>query len=179
MCFRVSVYLLVAVFFLISCLLSKNINSNAAKENQAIDSLALVKSLPVCLSSDQPLFKLEIQLLLIEILKKSGYEIITLNETFSLLKDRMAKEYSDKEKIKELLDKSKTDKMFFLSSMEKIPPIFQSIKLRPCKDSSENCFVLIRGNPPGFLKSKQWIFNYKETDDYSNLINHVFKVLIE
>ncbi len=179
MYFRIPVCLLISALFLTSCVSSKNGKSDAAQESQAIDSFVLVKSLPVCLSSDDPLYKLEIKVLLIELLKKSGYEVITINESIALLKEGVTKEYSDKEKMKDFLDKSKSDRMYLFSAMEKMQPIFQSINFQPCKDSSDNCFVLSRGNPPGLLKTKQWIFKYKETDDYSNLINHIFKALTE
>ena len=178
MLYKLSCILLVYILAM-ACGNSKIIMLNKHEET-LIDSLVLLKSLPVYLDTLPAGFKLELRQLLLDSLISIGYTVITTEKNKELqmqyMKDLIAPK--DQVKFEGTLKEATKDKNYFVKQTERAKPFCQKITIVPCVILSDTCFVLKRVNLPHTLKEKSWVFEFKSNQSENTLVHQIIKTLL-
>ncbi len=169
-----------------SCVAPNKAENTAAKAGAArkddrkkIDSLVLVHSLPIYLSTGNPLFNLEIKVALLDSLKKRGYKIISQDENNGLFKAFIMEKagIGDPDKIAKAAESIRRGEQYFQKAFETGDPFSQMILFHPCEPFSDTCLRIERRNYPNVTKQKNWVFQYKQTADHSTLVHQIIEAL--
>jgi hypothetical protein len=164
---------------LISCSSSK-INSSVRKqERKDIESLLLVRSLPVRISAKDSLFRRDIQILLHDRLKAKKFECLNREDANDLSKKYYENLFgvNNKQRILDNIENIKKDKEYFLKEVEFARPYMQSVEISACSTESANCIIAKRVNYPNGRKQKSWEFKYDETESINHLVSRIIDSL--
>jgi hypothetical protein len=152
------------------------------QERKNIDSLFLVRSLPVFITAKDSLFRIDLQILLADSLKARKFECITYEQQNDITKKFFSDIFAvnDKKRMLENLEKIKNDKEYFIKEMRIAPKVSQTVQLSPCANNNDSCIIVQRINNPelknGSERRYEFIFNQSES--VSKLISTIIYSLI-
>jgi hypothetical protein len=176
---KAAAYFLI-IITLLACGSSSKTTSSIKKQDQKdIDSLLLVRSLPVKISAKDSLFRMDIQILLNDSLKTRKFECLNYQDATALSKKFMEDLFgvNNKQRMLDNIEKVKKDKEYLLKEIEFAQPIMQSVEISSCNTESANCIVAKRLNYPNVRKQKSWEFKYEQSESINHLVSRIIDSL--
>jgi hypothetical protein len=165
---------------LIACGSSSKTTSAIKKQEQRdIDSLLLVRSLPVKISAKDSLFRMDIQVLLKDSLKARKFECLNYQDATALYKKNLEDFFgiNNKQRMLDNLEHIKKDQQYFVKEMEFAKPYMQIVEISSCNTKSANCIAAKRLNYPNARKQKSWEFKYEQSESINHLVSRIIDSL--
>ena len=164
----------------VSCGSNRALPSSKRENQQRIDSLVLVKSLPVYIISKNTGSTLSIEKQLVDSLVKRGFSIIDKQAADDLFKGFMEDlvGLNNPDKMKLVVQKSANDKEYMLKEAELADPLFQYIIFENCIELAGDCFTVKRSNSPNGRKNRTWQFNLDASGSNSSLVSRIMQSLL-
>lgn len=159
---------------------TKPTKAERKQEQKNIDSLILVKSLPIDIEATGDFPNLELRDSVTETLKKKGYECPGYPAVGNLIKERMFDFLPSPHdnRYGEIVERMAKDKNYFFQVLEAADPFMQKIELKQEKDINGVTFIRIkRHNYPNAKKIREWTFNYDESEPVNNLAARIVDTL--
>ncbi len=176
---KASTYFFV-IIILVACGSSSKTTSSVKRQDQRdIDSLLLVRSLPVKISGKDSLFRMDIQLLLNDSLKARNFDCLNYRDATALSKKFMEDFFgvNNKQRMLDNMENIKKDKQYLLKEIEFVQPIMQTVQISPCDTEPANCIVAKRFNFPNGRKQKSWEFKYEQSESINHLASRIIDSL--
>ena len=176
-------------FFVIVCKVpaaAQSLTSSKAikkQEKSDIDSLYIVYSLPINVSSNNNFPQRDIVDSLVALLKRKKYKYIDSSAYAQLFKVKLEELTGigggDMERMREFVAKSQSDKNYYVNKIQSADPFAQQIQLSFLKkDSGLNYINVRRSNMPNARKFRDWIFTYSDLESSNQFPDRILDTLI-
>ena len=168
------------LFILSGCTNSKHHKTERNAESRLIDSLYLVKSIPVVVIDSLRNDGSEFVSAFSQKLTSYGFSQITPKDVNAQLKAYRessllsSKDPKDREKVMTLVSQNPD---YFIDEMKRARPFAQAVKVLPCYPSKPGCVEIKRNNHPYAIKTRKWVFNKEEGMTDEAFVSYIISAL--
>ncbi|OSZ81324.1 hypothetical protein CAP36_08845 [Chitinophagaceae bacterium IBVUCB2] len=178
-----TVIILISVFCLSQIVITaqsvKLTKTERKQEQKNIDSLLLVRSMPVRITAKDSLFRMDLQILLRDSLKAKKFEVLNYEEASDLSKKFFENLFgvNNKQRMLDNIENVKKNKDYFIKEMELAHPYLQIIEIAVCNSPTNDCIAVKRVNSPNGKKYKNWNFFIGESESLNQFVSRIMESL--
>ncbi len=154
--------------------------SLANTERRQIDSLYLVKSIPVVVIDSLRNETSGFISVFSQQLTSNGFSEITTRDRIVLhtqYRDRIKLFSRDPKERQKAMVLASQNPNYLTDEMRRARPYAQTIKILPCYPAQPGCVQIKRNNHPYAVKTRKWVFNKTEEMTDESFISHILSVV--
>lgn len=164
------------IFILSGCVKNQPLKT----ERSHIDSLFLVKSIPVAVIDSLPQDGSAFVSMFSQQLISDGFSLITPKGVITLTteyRNRSKLSSTDPNERQRVMALLSQNPDYFSDEMKRARPYAQTVKILPCYPAKEGCIEIKRNNHPYAVKTRKWAFNKREDMTEESFVSHIISVL--